>query len=187
MIAREIEVVLARIRDADPSAAAVAAFPDYPLGQLLVELDPDLIETLSGLLEGATGPVALRTGQAEFDALNARLGLAAVKLFDSAAVFYFDEHVNILAAIEAYAKLAGVRFAEPNSYMDGPNIDASKTGGTWHVVVRRAWGDCPSGCGNQQLSFFTVADTEVARVELWRAIDMAEFAALVEGRRWRWQ
>ena len=186
-LAREIEAVLARIRDADPSAAAVMVRPSHVHGRLILDLDPDLLETLSGLLDSATGPIALRTGQAEFDALNARLGLSTVTLYPpfGIAVFHIDEHVNIGAAIEAYPALAGVARAEPDVHLgDGPDIDASKIGGSWHVVVRKAWGDCPSGCLQQQLSFFSVTDTEVTRIEQVRAIGMVEFVALGEGRGW---
>ena len=56
---------------------------------------------LSDVLDDATDPVTLRTGYAEFDALNARLGLSAVALYLDTAVFYVDEHANIEAAIEA--------------------------------------------------------------------------------------
>ena len=37
--------------------------------------------------------------------------------------------------------------------------------GRWYFVFRRAWGDCPSGCIDQELFFFTVVDGEAAPIE----------------------
>ena len=145
VLAREIEAVLSRIWDADPSVAAVTVRPSHALGRLILGVEPDLLESLSGLFNGTTEPVALRTGRNEFDALNARLGLSAVTLLPASGtvVFHVDEHVNIGAAVEAYAAMDGVGYAEQDSHLgDGPDIDASKTSGTWHVIVRQAWGDC---------------------------------------------
>ena len=188
VLAREIEAVLSRIRDAEPTAAAVTGRPSNALGRLILDLEPDLLEILSDLLDDATEPVALRTGRDEFDALNARLGLSAVTLLPAlgTAVLHVDEHVNIGAAIEAYAAMDGVGYAEQDSHLgDGPDIEASKTSGTWHVIVRQAWGDCPAGCLHQQLSFFTVTDTDVERIEPARAMVMVEFATLLDNRGWR--
>ena len=127
-------------------------------------------------------------GRDEFDALNARLGLSAVTLLPAlgTAVLHVDEHGNIGAAIEAYAAMDGVGYAEQDSHLgDGPDIEASKTSRTWHVIVRQAWGDCPAGCLHQQLSFFTVTDTDVERIEPARAMVMVEFATLLDNRGWR--
>ena len=150
VLAREIEAVLSRIRDADPSAAALTVRPSHALGRLILDLQPDLLLTLSDHLDDATGLVELRTGWADFDALNARLGLSAVTLLPAlgTAVFHVDEKVNIEAAVTAYAAMDGVNHAEPDALLgDGPDIDASKTNGTWHVVVRRAWATArPAAC-----------------------------------------
>ena len=187
-LAVEIERVLSRIRDADPSAADVTVRPFHALGRLILDPEPDLLESLSGLLNVTAEPVALRTGRDEFDALNARLGLSAVTLLPAlgTAVFHVDEHVNIVAAVEAYAAMDGVGYAGQDSHLgDGPDIDASKTSGTWHVIIRQAWGDCPAGCLHQQLSFFTVTDTDVERIEPARAMVVVEFATLLDNRGWR--
>ncbi len=69
---------------------------------------------------------------------------------------------------------------------DSSDIDASKSQGIWHVVVRHAWGDCPSGCIFRELFFFTVKAAEIERIERVQAMNMVEFAALVEDRGWRW-
>ena len=130
---------------------------------------------------------AARTGYAEFDALNARLGLWAVQPYSSIGVvaMYFDERLNVDAAARLYLTLEGVEYAEPDARLgDGSDIEASKSYGNWHVIVRRAWGDCPSGCLHKEMSFFTVDNSEVERIETSRAMDMAAFAEIVAHRGW---
>ena len=116
-----------------------------------------------------TGQVALHTGHEDFDALNARLGLSAVELFPfvgNECVFYFDEPLNVGEAIRVYSMLEGIEYAEANNFLgDGTDIDAVKSQGTWHVAVRRAWGDCPSGCIFHEIVFFTVKNSDVERIE----------------------
>ncbi len=189
-LAREIEPVLSRIRDAHPAMADITVRQTHAFGELVVTLEPDMSEALSGLLDDATtGSVTLHTGHEEFDALNARLGLSAVELFSSlnSGVFYFNEHLNVYAASRAYSMMGGIELAEPNMYLeDGSDIEASKSQGIWHVVIRHAWGDCPSGCIFEELFFFTVKGAGVERLERLQAMNMVEFSALVEGRRWRW-
>ena len=117
--AREIEPVLSRIRDAHPAMADITVRQTHALGELVVALEPDMSEAVSGLFDDATtGSVTLHTGHVEFDALNARLGLSAVELFSSfnSGVFYFNEHLNVYAASRAYSMMRGIEFAEPNMF-----------------------------------------------------------------------
>ena len=101
---RKIERALARIRDAYPATADISVREAHRPGMLLLGLEPDLFEAVSRLLDDARGSEALRTGYAEFDALNAKLGLRAVRPFPftGVAAMYFDERVNIDAARKAY-------------------------------------------------------------------------------------
>jgi len=187
-LAHEIAPVLSRIRDVYPAVADIAVRADYAFGELLLGLEPPLFEAVMSLLEGQTEPVVLRTGNAAFDTLNERLGLTAVDVFSSfeTVIFYFNEYLDVPAAAAAYAALEGVEYAEPNIYLgDGSDIDAVKSAGRWYVVVRRAWGDCPSGCINEELFFFTVDDAEVNQVDPVQAMDIAEFRELVMNRGWQ--
>lgn len=115
-LAHEIGSMLSRIRDARPATAEVTARQTHGFGTILVALEPDLFDAVSGLLDDATGPVALRTGHVEFDALNARLGLWGVKLFSSSslAAFYVDEHANVFLASRLYSALDGIDHAAPD-------------------------------------------------------------------------
>ena len=184
---REIERALARIRDAYPATADISVREAHRPGMLLLGLEPDLFEAASRLFHDARGSVVPRTGHAEFDALNAKLGLRAVRPFPftGVAAMYFDERVKIDAARKAYEMMEGVRYAEPDARLgDGSDIEASKSNETWHVVVRKAWGDCPAGCLYEEMSFFTVESDGVERIEPSRAKDMVGFAEILTRRGW---
>lgn len=187
-LAGELAPVLSRIRDAYPAVADIAARADYAFGELLLGLEPPLFEAVMSLLEDQSEPVVLRTGNAAFDTLNERLGLTAVDVFSSfeTVIFYFNEHVNVPAAAAAYAALQEIEYAEPNAHLgDGPDIDAVKSAGRWYVVARRAWGDCPAGCIDQELFFFIADDAEVDQVDPAQAMSIAEFRQLVTNRGWQ--
>ena len=187
-LAREIAPVLSAIRDAYPAVADVTVRAPYAPGELLLTLEPWLFEDVSALLEDPTGPVVLRTGHAAFDALNEQLGLSVVVdmvPISGTVVLYFNEYLNVPAAAAAYAMLEGVEFAESNAYLgDGSDLDAVQSEGRWHVVVRRAWDDCPAGCINEELHFFTVDGADVERTDRAQAMDSAAFSDLVTNRGW---
>lgn len=192
-LAREIDLVLSRIRETYPTMADMSVRRNYEFGELLLDLDPYLLSAVRGLLPETgqmhTGP--LHTGHEAFDALNARLGLSAVELFihGNDGVFYFDESLNVGEAIRAYEMVEGVESASANSFFgDGPDIDAVKSQGTWYVAVRRAWGDCPAGCMFQEIFFFTVTGSDVERIAHAQAMDMIPFLDLLKNTGWsRWE
>lgn len=138
-LAREIEAVLSRIRDAEPTAAAVTVRPSHTIGRLILGVEPDLLEILSGLLDDATGLVELRTGWAEFDALNARLGLSTVTLFTGPRHCRFPcrracEYSGCGRGLcgDGRRRIRGTGLSPGRR----PDIDASKTSGAWHVIIR---------------------------------------------------
>lgn len=187
-LSREIEEVFERLRYAYPEVAKIAVRPLHLPGVLLLGVKPDLFQAVEGLLKDKSGPVALRTGNAAFDALNAKLGLKAVRPFRHTGVLVMrvSERANIGAARSAYNQIEGVEYAEADAHLgDGPDIEASKSGGAWHIVVRKAWGDCPAGCLYKKLFFFTVEQGEVERIEPARAVDTLAFRKLLWIRRWR--
>ena len=187
-LAREIAPVLSRIRYAYPAVANITARAPYAFGELVLALEPWLFEAVSSLLDDSTGPVVLRTGHSEFDALNARLGLSVVvEMFpiSGTVIFCFNEYLNVAAAARAYATMEGIEYAESNAYLgDGSDIDAVKSEGRWYAVARRAWGDCPAGCINEVLDFFIVNGDDVERIERTQAMDRVEFRDLVMSRGW---
>ena len=187
-LAGEIASVLSGIRGSYPEVADIAARTSYAFGGLVLELEPPLFEAVVSLLDDQTGPVTLQTGYAEFDSLNETLGLSVVvNLFRrfQTVTFFFNEYLNVPAAVAAYGMLEGIEYAEPNAYVgDGPDLNALKSEGRWYVVARRAWGDCPAGCINEELLFFIVDDTAVEMIDSEEAVDIAEFEELVMNRGW---
>ena len=186
--AREIEGVLVRLRYAHPEVAEISARAAHLPGVLLLGVKPDLMGTVSCLLRGKSGPVKLRTGKAAFDALNAKLGLRAVRLFRRTGVLFMrlSERANVQAARRAYMAIAGVEYAEADAHLgDGSDIEASKSGDAWHIVVRKAWGDCPSGCIYKKMFFFTVRGEKIERIEPARARGTFKFKILLMMRGWR--
>ena len=147
-----------------------------------------MFEAVSSLLDGGGERIVLRTGHAEFDSLNARLGLSVVVRifqFSGTVVFYFNEYLNVAAAAPVYAAMEGIDYAEPDAYVgDGSDVDAVESEGRWYVVFRRAWGDCPAGCINETLDFFIVDGDDVEQVERAQAMERIEFRDLVMTRGW---
>ncbi len=182
-LSQELGQVLGQLREAYPKTWEVSARVEHRPGMLLVGLKPALLATLAlAQRENST-----LTGNAEFDALNERLGLSDAQVFRRAGVaaLHFAKYVNLETACKKYRKIPGVMFAEPDAQLgDGPDIEAAKVQGIWYVVVRKAWGDCVSGCTHEELSFYTVGNGTAHRVEAQQALQEAAFAKLAEIRGW---
>ena len=189
-LAYEIERVLSRIRDTHPVMKDVTVREDFDPWSLILHLEPDLyrkVSRVASLFNDESESVPLRTGHEQFDTLNTRYGLAAIKLysFSSFAIFYFNQPVHPFLSVPDYSSIEGVEYAEIDFRLgDGPDIEISKSQGTWYVVFRKAWGDCPSGCIFREIFFFTVKEDEIERIEFVQAMDMPMFAKLVERRGW---
>ena len=186
----EIERVLGMIRSRWPEMAEVNARPIWVPGRLILSLEPSLFEAVSVSLpeEGASAPFC--TGQPEFDALNAAVGLHAVEVlpfeYTRVIVIGFDPHEHVYSAGASYEKIEGVIYARPEPLLGGgSDIEMLWSGGKWYAVFRRAWGDCPSGCIFSELHFFIEHEGEVERVDPERAARIEEFAEILAERNWR--
>ena len=182
-LAREIGQVLDQVRTAYPPAWEVSPRMDFRPGILLVGLTPALLSAAvpAGRNEGQP------TGHVEFDDLNTRLGLSDMRVFlhVGAALLEFSKYVNLEAAARAYLEIPGVQFAHPDAQLgDGPDIEVVRIQETWYVIVRKAWGDCPSGCLHEELFFFIVENDVVRRMEAPEAMQESAFAKLAAIRDW---
>ena len=187
-LASEIGQVLMHIRSRYPGMAEVSARPRYRPATLLLTVEGCLLDAIAQRWNGTDG--VRQTGFQEFDELNSRLGLhrlESIPLLDS-VIMHFSEHANLHAARQAYLAVDGVVSAEFDAYLgDGPDIAATKASGRWFVTMRKAWGDCPSGCLHSETSFFVVNHMRVERVERESAEDMVEFRSAVPHGDWpRW-
>ncbi len=175
----EIERVLTLIRSDQPAVAHISARETYEPGRLMASLTPGLRDVVVSILSDREGPVVFETGYEAFDKLNHRLGLRGVGLGRHYMVLCFDEYVNVPAAGEAYTALEEIRWTGPNFIIgDGPHVVALRDGGVWYVVFRDASGDCPAGCIDTKLWFFTVAGDAVTEVERSQALSDAHFQEL---------
>ena len=184
----EIKRTLSLVRRSHPPMAKISVREEHRPATLLLGLEGALHDAVVGTWGDNSASAPPRTGRAGFDDLNTRLGLRSVQPFPAlgAVSLTLDERVNVEAAVRAYRVIDGVTYVEPDAALgDGPDIDAAKVQGTWHVVFRDAWGDCPAGCIHSELSFFTVAEGEVQRIEPAEARVMDPFATLIADRGWR--
>lgn len=187
-LGHEIKQALSLIRRAHPAMADVLVRQEYGRPALVLGLEGALRDAAFAAWGGGRAAVPSATGHAVFDALSAGLGLRAVQAYPAldSAVLYLDERANVAAAVRAYRAIDGVGYAEADAMLgDGSDIEAAKADGRWHFVFRLAWGDCPAGCIDEALSFFTVAGGEARLIEPARARGMDAFAALVATRGWR--
>ena len=188
----EIGQVLRLIRDAYPEIADIPVRRTRALGQLTLDLEPELYQTLAEILATEEEFVTLKTGNAEFDALTTSLELRGITLNSPKSIFThaslcFQEWINTDAASNAYSAVEGVHYVDPIfTGGDGPDIVALKEGGSWFFIFRKAWGDCSSGCGYQELFFFTVVGGEVQQIAEEMASAMLPFQKLLSTRR-SWQ
>ena len=184
-LAIEIDQVLMHIRNRYPEMTETAARSWFRPATLLLVVEGGLLNAIARRWNGA-GDVPL-TGFEEFDELNSTLGLQtweSMPLF-AAVTMHFSESANLVAARQAYLAVDGVVSAEFDEYLgDGPDIAATSASGRWFVIMRKAWGDCPSGCLNSEASFFVVSHTHVDRVDRARAEGMTEFRGAVPPAEW---
>lgn len=187
-LGHEIKQALSLVRREYPAMADVSVRQEYGRATLVLGLEGALRDAAFAAWDGGRAAVPSATGHAAFDALNGKLGLRVVQAYPAldSVVLYLDERANVAAALRAYRAIEGVGYPEPDAMLgDGSDIDAAKADGHWYFVFRLAWGDCPAGCIDEELSFFTVAGGEAALIEPGRARGMDAFAALVATRGWR--
>jgi len=180
---RELADALMLVRAAHPDVAGTHAREQYRPAMLILGLEPPLLQRVQGMFNPAGEVATLRTGAPELDALNARLGLRGARSMGSLGVIYcFGPELNVVTAAAAYSRLSGVSYAEPDTLLgDGPDLEAAQIDGDWYLAFRNAWGDCPSGCINEQFSFFVIARGSVTRA----TSEEAPFRLLMHDRGWQ--
>ena len=178
----EIRQVLSAIRAAYPLMNAIRAKEDLLPGVLAVYLEEDFYEIVEDMIRYKDGQFRFETGYAEFDALNAKLGVQRIRLDSSSSrrlIFYFGPSVNLQVASEAYSMVRGVWRAYRESAVEkSADIKAFKQGQTWYVIFRSAWDDCYAGCRRQELFCFTVTGAEVEMIPTAQAQTMPAFQEL---------
>ena len=112
-LARDIDQVLSRIREEYPEMADIVAREDAYITtriMYLEELGPNLLDVVDRALDNARDPVPLRTGNVEFDCLNALLGLRAIDVFhfewlgSSSLELSFEHPIDSMEAMVRYSR-----------------------------------------------------------------------------------
>jgi len=183
---QELDGVLARVRELEPAVENVEPRPQFALGSIILYLGPDLYEQIYALLEGSPESVAFVLNDPGFDALNVRLRLVGFEPLLTIAGETFAPfrlcypfHINVPAVAAAFQALEDVYTAGGEEPLgDAPDIEALKDGDTWYVVVRDAFGDCPSGCTGEALYYFIDNGEATAQVDEADALENERFILL---------
>ena len=181
-LGREIDIVLTQIRNRHPRMSEISARRRHVPSRLILHLEGDLLDAVLERWQNGKGEPLTLTGHAAFDELNARTGLHEARAYplSSMVIASFGRLANMRAAREAYAAIDGVRHVELDWFVgDGPDILAAHDGGTWHVAMRNAWGDCPSGCLHEELFYFIVEAGHLEQVEESEARNIRQFRELL--------
>ena len=175
----EIEGVLSLIRAAYPLMSEIHAEEKATPGMLWIHLERDFYEILKEMLQDKQGQIRFETGNAEFDALNAKLGVQKVRWDSWGLSLYLDRHLNFRVAIEAYSMVEGVREVWRNPPVEvSADIKAFKQGETWYFIFRTGWGDCAAGCLYHESFCFTVRGIDVESIPTAQAQMMPPFQEL---------
>ena len=184
---RELERLLANIRAHWPEMAEVRARGHWSPGDLVLRLETSLLQAVVKSLaeEGASAPLC--TGRAAFDALNQTVGLRSVSTFPrfNTILLGIEPRNDPLRTALKYETIEGVKSARPEARIgDSSDIQALRSDGKWHVVFRKAWGDCPSGCIHSELHYFVEYGLNVSRIDHANAAAMPEFVEILAARGW---
>lgn len=187
-LSTEIQHVLQLVRESKPSVANVSVTEDYSPGIVIVTPQPGFLKHVQSMVGSGAESVPLSSGSLKFDQFNMKFGLFAVSVFSQLGVMilYYDPGVNpqFVSFLLASRFNDHIKSAEPDYYLGEKSaIKVSKAGENWNILVRRAWGDCPSGCINQELNFFMINENRVKSIPLEEAQTLSEFVKLMDALR----
>ncbi len=187
-LATEIQQVLELVRESEPSIADVSVSEAYSPGAVIVTPQPGLLKRVQSMVGSGAESVPFSSGSQKFDQFNAKFGLYAVNIYSqlNLMILYYDPGINpqFVSFLLSSRYSEHVKSAEPDYFLgDRSAIKVSKAGENWYVLFRRAWGDCPSGCINQELNFFMVKENHVKSIPFEEARTLVEFVMLLDSLR----
>ena len=92
------------------------------------------------------------------DELNDALGVTKIAWNhrSNSLRIFFGSPLDTFTVAQRYLELDEVQMAHPNRLTgDGSTVLLLQKADQWHFVVRRGWGDCPSGCIHEEFTYFT--------------------------------
>jgi hypothetical protein len=149
-------------RDSVVELHRIHTFPDFPLHEVLVGVDP----AQSWVQEWQSGNRL--TGEPTVDAPMQADGLELVRYYGwisgNAVLLRSNQPLNTAALSRRFTGIAGVRYVEPNRYAgDGNDIRARIQGGAWRLDYSFGTGDCPAGCTYRRTWSFLVESSGAVR------------------------
>ena len=184
-LSAEIQHILQLVRESKPPITDVSVVEAYSPGVVIVMPQPDFLKHVQSIVATGAESIPFLTGNQQFDQFNTKFGLYAVKIYSNLELMllYYDPAVNPqhVSDLLTFRFNEHVKFAEPEFFLgDRPTIKVSKSGETWYVLVRRAWGDCPSGCIHQEFHFFTIKENHVKSIPFEESQLLDEFVMLMD-------
>jgi len=154
-LALEIDAVLQAARETIPQVSGIRA-----RGQTAFACNELIMRSYAPWIwEWEKGH--LMTGNAALDSLSVRynfLGLGSE--IDRLNIFLieFGQALKMPWLSLLYKQIDGVDEVGPNGpFGDGPDIEAFKKDGVWHLAFSNAWGDCPAG-GIMRYYYYVIVD-----------------------------
>ena len=181
-LGREIELTLTLIRDRYPETKEITA--RHIPATLTLGIEDNLLEKIAERWTKSAAGVVPPTGHSAFDDLNDRLELRSADVLSrfGMVVLHFAERANLRAARKAYSAIAEVAYASFGELVgDSSYIVVNKLDETWYVMMRKAWGDCPSGCMFAEYFFFAVKNGHVERMDGISSQEMEGFLQMADG------
>src|SRR5574341_1729598 len=167
-LAAEAAGVLSRIKAEYPSLSEIHTIPEYVLGQVIIGTSESLATDISRAMGGQRSAGPIVSGHVALDQLNRDLRFTGISSNIQLRSFLIciDRLADIESAAEAFNRLDGVLYAEPNLYGgSGSDIAVERREDAWYVVFREGLGDCPAGCTDQNLYFFVAEGSSVREVD----------------------
>lgn len=141
----------------------IHTFPRYNTHEAIVAMDTTVAWT-EAWLNGER-----LTGQPDVDALLEDYELSVEHKPNASQPYVLVRSaapINTLALSRQFEGIEGVAYAEQNGYAgDGNDIEATVEEDAVVLAFRRAWGDCPSGCINEEAWVFSVDAAGTVRFE----------------------
>jgi len=150
--------------DSLPSITQITFWPHWVPGCLLMGFDDSIV-------------VKIRQGEYHaWDELNEQYGIESI---DTSMIFVmgfvrlnFTGRLHPRRLQELYAVLPGIWSVSPNGIIgDGSNVYARETTSGMTYLFRNGWGDCPSGCIENEFWYFSCEGPQSEFVGYWPAYE----------------
>lgn len=163
MALREIASGLAGLRSRYPEVAALSAGPHanrLMIGILAPENQRLAVvaqQTRQGGFAVKLPSLGIKSIDDAVLSLGGRYQVTALGNTNVMIFVDFARPLDIRKMASRIKSLPGVKYAAPDRFTGGSGgINVAKAGDTWRLTFTHGWGDCPSGCINNEAWYFTI-------------------------------